>query len=77
MKITKLMLVAATLLMSVGAHADDWYRQDPNMGRSAVDCPLKTAGNQGTRLDEKTKVAEPETQRRVHTAAAHTSDNNG
>ena len=41
MKVSKYTMMVVTLVMSFGlsAHADQWSKDDPNMGKSAV-CPL-------------------------------------
>ena len=82
MKILKVMMVAATLTMTLGANANVGNSggvnyNDPTMnGNATKPCPLNTAGNKGSRSDIEAKVKSADSAD-VHHAHARTSDGKG
>ncbi len=76
MKITKLMLVAATLLMSVGAKSVNM--SDPVFNPDYVKpCAQQVTGNQHARTEDPIELKETEKRPVYKTAVGKTSDHQG
>ncbi len=80
MKITKLMMVAITLIMSAGINANAKtesvpFNGDPAMNPSlAKPCSLNTAGHKASRTDVVLEVKQIDAGKELHMAKARTSD---